>query len=159
MRQFLAKNRTQAGGRNDALFLRLATFFELTPESYASATGCWVRRDERWKPAGWLGGMLPKLVKTDEGTPTRCDGVEYGADEIAYFLAKIDRKVDRLPATARKLVAACRPGAPLSQVVRELVCRDSVFTLTGRLRARASYRTSRNTVFQGLAADGANRAL
>lgn len=34
-----------------------------------------------------------------------------------------------------------------------------VFTLTGRLRANASYTERHNTVFQGLAADGAKLAL
>ena len=35
------------------------------------------------------------------------------------------------------------------------VGRGSVFTLTGRLRANASYCARHNTIFQGLAADGA----
>ena len=37
--------------------------------------------------------------------------------------------------------------------------RAGVFTLTGRLRARATYSARRNNVFQGLAADGAKLAL
>jgi DNA polymerase I-like protein with 3'-5' exonuclease and polymerase domains len=40
-----------------------------------------------------------------------------------------------------------------------LVDREPVFTLTGRLRAKASYCARHNTVFQGLAADGAKLAL
>lgn len=40
-----------------------------------------------------------------------------------------------------------------------LVGRSGVFTLTGRLRANASYCARHNTVFQGLAADGAKLAM
>jgi DNA polymerase I-like protein with 3'-5' exonuclease and polymerase domains len=40
-----------------------------------------------------------------------------------------------------------------------LVGRAPVFTLTGRLRANASYTARHNTIFQGLAADGAKLAL
>src|SRR5205823_4356105 len=37
--------------------------------------------------------------------------------------------------------------------------RRGVFTLTGRLRGRASYTARHNTMFQGLAADGAKLGL
>lgn len=40
-----------------------------------------------------------------------------------------------------------------------IVDRAPVFTLSGRLRANASYCARHNTVFQGLAADGAKLAL
>jgi hypothetical protein len=40
-----------------------------------------------------------------------------------------------------------------------LVGRRPVFTATGRLRANATFCASRNTIFQGLAADGAILAL
>jgi DNA polymerase I-like protein with 3'-5' exonuclease and polymerase domains len=40
-----------------------------------------------------------------------------------------------------------------------LVGRAPCFTLTGRLRAAASYAARHNTVFQGLAADGAKLGL
>jgi hypothetical protein len=47
----------------------------------------------------------------------------------------------------------------LQRAALSLVDREPVFTLTGRLRANASYCARHNTVFQGLAADGAKLAL
>lgn len=48
---------------------------------------------------------------------------------------------------------------PLQRAVMGLVGRASVFTLSGRLRAGASYSARHNTIFQGLAADGAKLTL
>jgi DNA polymerase I-like protein with 3'-5' exonuclease and polymerase domains len=47
----------------------------------------------------------------------------------------------------------------LSRGLIDLIGRSGVFTLTGRLRARASYTARHNNIFQGLAADGAKLAL
>ena len=52
-----------------------------------------------------------------------------------------------------------RPSLKLAYAVRDLVGRRPVFTATGRLRANATFCASRNTIFQGLAADGAILAL
>ena len=48
-----------------------------------------------------------------------------------------------------------RPDRQLWEAVRRWAGRRPVFTVTGRLRANASFSSSRNCVFQGAAADGA----
>ena len=46
-----------------------------------------------------------------------------------------------------------------SEKLHNLLFWGSVVTLTGRLRGRVSFSQARNTPFQGLAADGAKRAI
>src|SRR5262249_32075412 len=58
-----------------------------------------------------------------------------------------------------KALTLRQPSPALAFAVRKLVNRAGVFTITGRLRANASYSARRNTVFQGAAADGAKLAL
>jgi DNA polymerase I-like protein with 3'-5' exonuclease and polymerase domains len=151
MRDFLEKD--------DRFLGELARYFELTPLSYGRFTGRHTSGTGAREPADWLGGMFCKVVKTGEGVPTTRAGDEYGPDQLAYFWTMLERKIDLLPSKARTLVGKRQAGYALFQAVRNHVSRAGVFTLTGRLRARASYCARHNTVFQGLAADGANRAL
>ena len=62
------------------------------------------------------------------------------------------------PALAAKLHAR-EAHFELHNVVRNWAGRRPVFTVTGRLRANTTFCSSRNTVFQGAAADGAILAL
>jgi DNA polymerase I-like protein with 3'-5' exonuclease and polymerase domains len=151
MRTFLEKD--------DGLLPGLASFFDLTPENYALFTGRPAGGPGYREPAAWLGGMFCKVLKADDGPPTTRGGDEYGDDQVAFFWTMLERKIDLLPNKARTLVRRRQAGYVLFQEVRNHVSRAGVFTLTGRLRARATYCARHNTVFQGLAADGANRAL
>ena len=74
--------------------------------------------------------------------------LESGTVTVAAFSAKTAR-INSEPATVQRLWYAARG----------LVGRRGVFTLTGRLGAAAAYCARHNTVFQGLAADGAKLAL
>jgi DNA polymerase I-like protein with 3'-5' exonuclease and polymerase domains len=151
MRVFLEKD--------DNLLPELARFFDLTPQNYALFTGRRSKGPEYREPAAWLGGMFCKVLKADDGPPTTGNGDEYGADQIAFFWAMLENKVELLPSKVKTLVRQRQAGFPLFQAVRNHVSRAGVFTLTGRLRARATYCARHNTTFQGLAADGANRAI
>lgn len=150
MRNFLEKD--------DSLLREIAKFFELTPEHYQLFTGRSVRNEGYREPAEWLGGMFLKTIKSED-TPIKQDGAEYDRDQVAFFWTMLDGKSHLLPMKAQKLVVQRRPGPTLFNAVRNHVSRAPVFTLTGRLRAKATYCSRHNTTFQGLAADGACRAM
>jgi hypothetical protein len=136
----------------------VAHAFGLTPAGYRAATG---------RPAGdddvsWLGGMLLKVLgdaaPTTRGrdeAPPRC----YEPREIDYFWDRAIRWVNAsnrgLKADVREKLLRREPHFSLRNAVRDLMGRREVFTATGRLRANATYTASRNTIFQGPAADGA----
>lgn len=101
--------------------------------------------------------MLMKVVK--EPSPTTNAGKAYSAADCNYFWTQLEAVADQLQATHRKAVAARRPSRSLQRAVMGLVGRAPVFTLSGRVRANATYSARHNTVFQGLAADGAKLAL
>jgi hypothetical protein len=155
MRRFLGKEESKT---EDDLFAKVAEFFELTPERYHDATGRWIRVAGRQQPAAWLGGMMVKVLKT-EGTPETQKGEAYGPDQMRFFWESADRKLSLLPAKARRLIEARRSGLPLFLAVRNQLDQSGVYTLTGRLRAGTGYCARHNTIFQGLAADGAKWAL
>jgi hypothetical protein len=78
---------------------------------------------------------------------------------VAYFWARAEAVASRLPKWAASAVGRREPSPRLSLAVLGLADREGVFTLTGRLRANTGYCQRHNTVFQGLAADGAKIAL
>jgi hypothetical protein len=142
---------------------RVAGLLGLSLAAHAAATGdarfTWRAtaegRLDRSDPV--LGAMLLKAI----GRPDPCKrtGEPYRAADVEYFWDRVAAVADRLPARAREAVARRDPGPELRRAVVALADRRGVFTLTGRLRARATYCQRRNTVFQGLAADGAKLAL
>jgi hypothetical protein len=87
------------------------------------------------------------------------DGRAYSREQTDFFWSKLDENLDLIPVDFRGAVQARHPSAVLQRAVMRLADRASVVTLTGRLRANASYCARHNTVFQGLAADGAKLAL
>jgi DNA polymerase I-like protein with 3'-5' exonuclease and polymerase domains len=139
---------------------RLAELLALTPASYRQATGedrFGFLSDQVDAPLDTLGMMLIKAVGHRDPTTDR--GRRYSAEEISYFFGHVETVIDRLPAKLQKSVRAREPSKRLQGAVMSLADRAAVFTLTGRLRANASYTARHNTVFQGLAADGAKLAL
>ncbi len=137
-----------------------ATVFELTPSSFWLATGKdWVlgRLDNDDCPFGMLGSMCLKALR--EPNPTTGNGRPYSAEEIAYFWGRVAAKERLFPKARRKQITERRASVELWKAARNVVTAASVFTLTGRLRANASFPARHNTVFQGLASDGAKLAL
>lgn len=141
----------------------VARFFELTPAKHAAATldDRFLLRAERegmeHRPSAPLGGMFLKTMR-DEKPRTR-DGRPYSDEDLDFFWQQAQIFRDDLPRHVHKAILARRPSKQLMGAVLSRVGRRGVFTLTGRLRANASFSARHNTVFQGLAADGAKLAL
>jgi hypothetical protein len=143
--------------------LELARLLDLTPASHFAHTD-----DRRFvghpenagredQPHPILGGMLLKVLKTP--CPKTKAGTPYSAADVDYFWSRLEARSSLLAAPYQKLVAGRQPSVRLQRQVMGLAGRAGVFTLTGRLRANATYCARHNTVFQGLAADGAKLAL
>jgi DNA polymerase I-like protein with 3'-5' exonuclease and polymerase domains len=151
MVEFL-KDRVDAG-------LLLARELGLTPQDFAEATGRPNHGlpDEPDRPAGWLGLMAFKVLRVPR--PETTWGREYTPEELDYFWRRLQPLAGRLDARLREDLVHRRAAPALCLAVKRLVNRAGVFTITGRLRARASYSAQRNTTFQGAASDGAKLAL
>ena len=148
---------------NGATPLELARLFDFTPASHCEHTG-----DRRFvghrenvgrehQPHHLLGCMFLKAIKVSD--PKTDTGKPYTAGDLDYFWTRLEGKNHLLPRALQSDVAARRPSVRLQRAVMSMVGLAGVFTLTGRLRANASYCARHNTVFQGLAADGAKLAL
>src|SRR5262249_17445114 len=135
----------------------LASKLGLTPARYCQALGRWHDSTDRTNqlPAGWLGGMLFKVLRDETPTTNRGLGRPYTAEEIDFFwdaAQKTPLNPKPNPQAKRK---KRQPDKRLWEAVRNWAGRRPVFTVTGRLRAHATFCSSRNTIFQGTAADGA----
>ena len=106
-------------------------------------------------PADWLGWKLLRVLR-DPVPMTTGDNVRpYTIEELAYFWRKARELPLSLPAKLQQQLEAQQPSVPLWKAVSDFAGRRSVFTVTGRLRANATFCAARNTLFQGAAADGA----
>lgn len=147
--------------------LDLARTLGLTPAAYNSATARTTVRSqpEDDQPAGWLGGMLLKVLESaspetggnpDVGRLPR----SYTAAEIDFFWTAAARlPLDELDDRDRDAIMERKPSKRLRDAVDGMFSREPVITATGRLRANASYSACRNGIMQGLTADGAIHAL
>jgi hypothetical protein len=135
--------------------LVLAEALHLTPAGLARELGREGGRcgpeDER--PQGWLGGMLLKVLR--DPVPQTLSGHPYSKEEVAYFREQARRLPLKLKPTLRAKLESGEADVRLWEAVRNWAGRRPVFTLTGRLRANATFCSARNCVFQGVAADGA----
>lgn len=152
----------------EAKELRDALIYDVYPElgEYLSddsmaalATGLGTSSARVWNaiaPAGdrpeWLPIVVQKIVR---GRPHKKDGTPYNEDFVDRIWSGL-RKVSRTEDEEVKGALFSHQGD--EQMYRRLFDRR-VATLTGRIRAGADYGESRNTPFQGLAADGAKVAL
>jgi DNA polymerase I-like protein with 3'-5' exonuclease and polymerase domains len=137
------------------LDLTLASHFAYTgSERFLTHRHCQCRPDD---PNPVLGGMCLKALK--QANPTTAAGRPYGDADIEYFFTQLAAKIELLPQRFHRAARERTPSPQLQRAVLGLAGRASVFTLTGRLRANASYCARHNTVFQGLAADGAKLAM
>ncbi len=155
MREFL---------RNEAdLGLEVAGTFGLTPASYLEHTGSRRFHDRGDalsagdEPSPILGGMFLKAVRSSD--PATRSGRPYESIELDYFWSRALACSGLFRGGDRDAVMARRPSPRLQRAVMSLVDAAPVFTLTGRLRANASFPARHNTIFQGLAADGSKLAL
>jgi DNA polymerase I-like protein with 3'-5' exonuclease and polymerase domains len=133
----------------------------LTPARYCDALGKYYDPfdAENQLPAGWLGGMLLKVLRDPEPRTDRGCGRPYSPDEISFFWDHAQDLAEKLEPKLAALLRNRRPGVQLWEAVRTWAGRRPVFTVTGRLRANATFCSGRNTVFQGAAADGAISGL
>jgi DNA polymerase I-like protein with 3'-5' exonuclease and polymerase domains len=141
----------------------LAKLLDLTPASHHEHTDDprFLKHPENAgeerEPNRVLGCMMLKAVKVP--VPETRQGRCYSACDIDYFWSRLAAKAHLLPTALQQDVLQRQPSTRLQREVMSLVGRAGVFTFTGRLRANASYTARHNTVFQGLAADGAKLAL
>lgn len=151
MKQFLKDNSN--------IGLEVARMFDLTLASFFNHTGqqwC-VNGQDPHEPCPFLGGMFLKTMKEQE--PTTRKGRRYTDIEKDYFWTQLESCRQSFSAKAQRAIESRQPSLKLQREVMALSGKAGVYTLTGRLRAKASYTARHNTVFQGLAADGAKLAL
>lgn len=140
-----------------------ARFFQLTPIGHCEHTSSqrfidqWQNSGRDHLPSGILGWMCLKTLRDEH--PSTQKGQLYSTEDIDYFWTRVNACLLDLPTDTRSAITNRRPSLQLSQSVRRFLDRASCLTLTGRLRANASYTARHNTCFQGLAADGAKLAL
>jgi len=137
----------------------LADALQMTPAEFGCATEANHSTEdaEQHLPQGWLGGMLLKTLR--DSAPATRNGRPFTTEEIGYFWSKAERLVDDLPPKMADKLQQHEPSQELWRAVSNWAGRRAVFTSTGRLRANASFCSSRNNLFQGVAADGAICAL
>jgi hypothetical protein len=147
----------------DGIISSIAERLDLTPTTYYDHTDRDTflshpdNKDRPDVPHPILGAMLLKVVK--EPSPQTGSGRPYAPAELDYFWSRLTDQIDRLPASCHADVIHRRPSAALQRTVMREFGRGAVFTSTGRLRAHATFAARHNTMFQGLAADGAKLAL
>ncbi|WP_202921175.1 DNA polymerase [Anatilimnocola aggregata] len=141
----------------------VAVFFGLTPSAHLQHTENKKfidhpeNRGRENMPHPILASMFLKVMA--EVRPQTRAGHEYSAEDIDFFWGQASQRVADLPNKMQADILARRPSKRLMQLLLGFTDRGSVITLTGRLRANATFCARRNTVFQGLAADGAKLAL
>lgn len=147
MRQFLEKS--------EDLGEKIAHLLNINYMDYSLATG--QNNAFESNKIGILGWMARKVFT--EESPRSGRGRIYNEPTCDYFWGRLDTVIDRLSPKQRQAVTKRTPSKDLGAVVSNLAGQSAVLTLTGRLRANATFCARHNTVFQGLAADGAKLAM
>jgi hypothetical protein len=99
--------------------------------------------------------MLLKVLRDQAPRTGRGAGRLYSAEELDYFWGCARNLPLALEPNLRTKLESRQADVRLWRAVRDWADRRSVFTITGRLRASATFCSSRNCIFQGPAADGA----
>ncbi|MBP3956857.1 hypothetical protein J8F10_16415 [Gemmata sp. G18] len=142
---------------------RLAHGLDLTAVAHAEETGDarLVRHPENrareHEPNQVLGMMCLKVLGHEN--PTTGAGRPYSAEDLEFFWSRLERVSGELAPKHARALRSRQPSPALQRAVASHFGRAGVFTLTGRLRAGASYTARHNTIFQGPASDGAKLAL
>ncbi len=141
----------------------IAQFFGLTPRSFYEQSGNrrFLDHPDNYgreeMPHAIMGWMFRKVLH--EAGPKTRRGDDYGTDFIEYCWHRAQSCIDLLNESSRNDIGLRQPSPKLAWDIQRRVDRHSCFTLSGRLRANASFCARHNTIFQGLAADGAKLAL
>jgi hypothetical protein len=101
--------------------------------------------------------MCLKVVGQEN--PVTQTGRAYSGADLDFFWSRLETVSDEFPPKHREAIRCRKPSRTLQRAVAAHFGRAGVFTLTGRLRAGAGYTARHNTIFQGLASDGAKLAL
>ena len=135
--------------------LVIAAAMSLTSVSYGDATGRYYDPGDpaSRSPQGWLGGMMLKVLRDKD--PRTNLGRPYTAEELDYFWDRARHLPIALDPALKSKLDDRQADARLWRAVRDWAGRRPVFTITGRLRAGATFCSSRNCIFQGPAAHGA----
>lgn len=141
----------------------LAVALALTPVRHHEYTGSkkFLRAAESNQsgnpPNRMLGMMCIKVL--GHANPLKTTGEAYDPIDIEFLWSCADTISDHLQPKWREALSRREPSRGLQRAVINLCSRAGVFTLTGRLRANATYTAQHNTIFQGLTSDGAKLAL
>jgi hypothetical protein len=147
----------------DGLGKDVAQLLDLTPMTHCQHTGSEkflnhpANAGRTEQPHSILGAMCLKVLRAPQ--PETQDGRAYDLGDIDYFWTALTDHIEAFPSKFHQAIRDRQPTVPLQRAVMGAVGRASVFTLTGRLRAKATFCARHNTVFQGLAADGAKLGL
>ncbi|MBN9121887.1 MAG: hypothetical protein J0I06_22560 [Planctomycetes bacterium] len=142
---------------------RVACRLGLTPAARAEHTddGRMLRHPDNAgranEPSEILGRMCLKVLSHEQ--PCTAQGKAYSPADLDFFWTRVGQLADELPEKFRRAIHDRTPSVGLQRSVASLVGRAAVFTLTGRLRANATYTARHNTIFQGLTSDGAKLGL
>ena len=135
--------------------IEMMNLLTITEAGYAQATGQHFLPD--MSQTGVLGWMARNVF--GKKSPVSRHGRLYDKSACDYFWSRLDTITDHLTEKQRKAVQNREPSEDLADTVKRLANQKSVLTLTGRLRSHATYCARHNTIFQGLAADGAKLAM
>ena len=144
--------------------LEVAMYLRLTPRLYDEGRGRshWEKNDSD-EPAGWIGGMLLKVLQNP--TPHYKDGRPYEPETVEYLwnaaqgLARIIPGNDKKRAQLVDQLRNRRASGELKNAISGHFDKTPVMSATGRIRANARSTACRNTIFQSVAADGGLLAL
>lgn len=121
----------------------IAHRLHLTPAQHCHVTGRYfdptLARNKL--PTPYLGGMFLKVLR--DQVPTTAPGRLYSAEEISFFWERARQLAVALKPKLRAKLQARTPDKELGEAVRNWAGRRSVFTVTGRLRANATFCSSR----------------
>lgn len=132
----------------------LADLLHLNEPTCGSATGQESHGDRSRSILGWMARKVLKMPN-----PCTNGGRWYTDDEIDYVWSRVAGIVSRLPRKCREDVEKRRPSEELAWAVCNLAETEYSMTATGRLRAGVTFCSQHNTIFQGLAADGAKLSM
>lgn len=150
MEKFLNSSKRENGNLGETLF----DLLRLNESAYCGATGKRLYGDS---PRSILGWMARKVFM--ENNPCTKKGIPYTREEIEYFWTRVDEIALRLSTKLQQDVASRKPSPELVAAICRLTKNEYVLTATGRLRANVTFCSQHNTIFQGLAADGAKLAM
>lgn len=139
----------------------IARYFGLTPATYFEIVGSrdWLDRNpgQESSPNSILGWMFRRVLQQED--PQTRNGEPYRNELIDFCWKQAAARLVDFSTAEQADIAAKRPSVRLAKSASRIAEQKGCFTLTGRLRANATFCARHNTLFQGLAADGAKLAL